>query len=151
MGATTCDEYREHVEKDSAFERRFQKVSVGEPSVDATVSILRGLRARYEAQREALDHVAEALRLDTGDRGLLSTLGMAGRDAADQLARMQDLWVEGAFTEAAATADHLIEDYESSVGRGTLRLLGPLAALVVFMAMVRQLLARRSQPASVDA
>ena len=108
-------------------------------------------RARYEAQREALDHVAEALRLDTGDRGLLSTLGMAGRDAADQLARMQDLWVEGAFTEAAAAADHLIEDYESSVGRGTLRLLGPLAALVVVMAMVRQLLARRSQPASVDA
>ena len=76
---------------------------------------------------------------------------MAGRDAADQLARMQDLWVEGAFTEAAAAADHLIEDYESSVGRGTLRLLGPLAALVVVMAMVRQLLARRSQPASVDA
>ena len=37
VGATTCDEYREHVEKDSAFERRFQKVSVGEPSVDATV------------------------------------------------------------------------------------------------------------------
>ena len=47
-------------------------------------------RARYEAQREALDHVAEALRLDTGDRGLLSTLGMAGRDADAQLARMQD-------------------------------------------------------------
>ena len=107
--------------------------------------------ARYEAQREALDHVAEALRLDTGDRGLLSTLGMAGRDADAQLARMQVLWVEGAFTEAAAAADHLIEDYESSVGRGTLRLLGPLAALVVVITMVRQVLARRTQPASADA
>ncbi|KAJ8611950.1 hypothetical protein CTAYLR_004388 [Chrysophaeum taylorii] len=49
IGATTDDEYREHVEKDAAFERRFQKVTVGEPSVEATVSILRGLRERYEA------------------------------------------------------------------------------------------------------
>ena len=113
-------------------------------SMDAT-------RARYEEQREALDHVAEALRLETGDRGLLSALGMAGRDADAQLARMQDLWVEGAFTEAAAAADHLIEDYESSVGRGTLRLLGPLAALVVIIAIGRQVLARRSQLVLADA
>lgn len=104
-------------------------------------------RERYEEQREALDHVAEALRLDTGDRGLLSALGMAGRDADAQLARMQELWVEGAFMEAAAAADHLIKDYESSVGRGTLRLLGPLAALVVVIAIVRQVIGRRNQPA----
>jgi hypothetical protein len=107
-------------------------------------------RERYKEQREALDHVAEALRLDTGDRGLLSTLGMAGRDADFQLARMQELWVEGAFMEAAAAADHLIKDYESSVGRGTLRLLGPLAALVLVIAIVRQVLGRRNQPASAD-
>jgi len=49
IGATTLDEYRKHIEKDAAFERRFQQVLVGEPSVEATVSILRGLRARYEA------------------------------------------------------------------------------------------------------
>jgi len=49
IGATTDDEYREHVERDSAFERRFQKVQVGEPSIEATVAILRGLRERYEA------------------------------------------------------------------------------------------------------
>jgi len=64
---------------------------------------------------------------------------------------MQDLWAEGAFTEAAAAADHLIEDYESSVGRGTLRLLGPLTALVVILAIGRQVLARRSQLLSADA
>jgi ATP-dependent Clp protease ATP-binding subunit ClpB len=49
IGATTLDEYRKHVEKDAAFERRFQPVQVGEPSVEDTVSILRGLRERYEA------------------------------------------------------------------------------------------------------
>lgn len=49
IGATTDDEYREHVEKDAAFERRFQKVLVTEPSVEATVAILRGLREKYEA------------------------------------------------------------------------------------------------------
>lgn len=49
IGATTHEEYRQHVEKDAAFERRFQPVNVSEPSVEATISILRGLRERYEA------------------------------------------------------------------------------------------------------
>ncbi|EGD82525.1 heat shock protein [Salpingoeca rosetta] len=49
IGATTLDEYRKHVEKDAAFERRFQMVHVSEPSVPDTVSILRGLKERYEA------------------------------------------------------------------------------------------------------
>ncbi len=48
VGATTLDEYRKHVEKDAALERRFQPVYVGEPSVEATVAILRGLKERYE-------------------------------------------------------------------------------------------------------
>jgi len=48
IGATTLDEYRKHVEKDAALERRFQPVLVGEPTVDDTVSILRGLKERYE-------------------------------------------------------------------------------------------------------
>lgn len=48
IGATTLDEYRRYVEKDAAFERRFQQVPVGEPSVADTVSILRGLKSRYE-------------------------------------------------------------------------------------------------------
>src|SRR5712672_1145543 len=48
IGATTLDEYRKYVEKDAALERRFQKVIVGEPSVEATIAILRGLQERYE-------------------------------------------------------------------------------------------------------
>ena len=48
VGATTLDEYRQHVEKDAALERRFQPVFVGEPSVEDTVAILRGLKERYE-------------------------------------------------------------------------------------------------------
>ena len=48
IGATTLDEYRQHVEKDAALERRFQQVYVGEPSVEATIAILRGLKERYE-------------------------------------------------------------------------------------------------------
>ncbi|MDR1535086.1 MAG: ATP-dependent chaperone ClpB [Planctomycetota bacterium] len=48
VGATTLDEYRKHVEKDAALARRFQPVFVGEPSVDSTVAILRGLKERYE-------------------------------------------------------------------------------------------------------
>jgi ATP-dependent Clp protease ATP-binding subunit ClpB len=48
IGATTLDEYRKHVEKDAALERRFQPVMVGEPSVEDTISILRGLKERYE-------------------------------------------------------------------------------------------------------
>jgi len=49
IGATTLDEYREFIEKDAALERRFQQVYVGEPSVEDTVAILRGLKGRYEA------------------------------------------------------------------------------------------------------
>ena len=49
VGATTLDEYRKHVEKDAALERRFQPVFVGEPSVENTIAILRGLKERYEA------------------------------------------------------------------------------------------------------
>jgi len=48
IGATTLDEYRKHIEKDAALERRFQQVYVGEPSVEDTISILRGLKERYE-------------------------------------------------------------------------------------------------------
>ena len=52
IGATTLNEYRERIEKDSALERRFQQVFVGEPSVEDTVAILRGLKERYEAHHK---------------------------------------------------------------------------------------------------
>ncbi|MBN9199101.1 MULTISPECIES: ATP-dependent Clp protease ATP-binding subunit [Microbacterium] len=52
IGATTLDEYREFIEKDAALERRFQQVYVGEPSVEDTIAILRGLKERYEAHHK---------------------------------------------------------------------------------------------------
>jgi ATP-dependent Clp protease ATP-binding subunit ClpB len=54
IGATTLDEYREHIEKDAALERRFQPVYVGEPSVEDTIAILRGLKPRYEAHHKGV-------------------------------------------------------------------------------------------------
>lgn len=61
IGATTLDEYRKHIERDAALERRFQPVMVGEPSVDETIEILFGLRERYE-QHHKLKIMDEALR-----------------------------------------------------------------------------------------
>ena len=60
IGATTLDEYRKHIERDAALERRFQPVTVGEPSIDETIEILRGLRERYE-QHHRLKITDEAL------------------------------------------------------------------------------------------
>jgi len=54
VGATTLDEYRKHIEKDPALERRFQPVMVGEPSVEDTIAILRGLKGRYEAHHKGV-------------------------------------------------------------------------------------------------
>ena len=64
VGATTLDEYRKHIEKDAALERRFQPVVVGEPSVEDTISILRGLRERYE-----IHHGVQVQGLGAGGRG----------------------------------------------------------------------------------
>ena len=66
VGATTLDEYREHIEKDSALERRFQPVLVGEPSVEETIAILHGLRDKYEAHHKVTitdEALIEAARL----------------------------------------------------------------------------------------
>lgn len=54
IGATTLDEYRKYIEKDAALERRFQPVNVGEPSVEDTIAILRGLKGRYEAHHKGV-------------------------------------------------------------------------------------------------
>ena len=61
IGATTLDEYRKHIEKDAALERRFQPVQVDEPSVDDTVQILKGLRDRYEAHHR-VSYTDDALK-----------------------------------------------------------------------------------------
>ncbi|HTY72190.1 MAG TPA: ATP-dependent chaperone ClpB [Actinomycetes bacterium] len=69
VGATTLDEYREHIEKDPALERRFQQVYVGEPSVEDTVAILRGLKERYEAHHKvAISDAALVAAAQLSDR-----------------------------------------------------------------------------------
>jgi ATP-dependent Clp protease ATP-binding subunit ClpC len=69
IGATTLDEYRKHVEKDAALERRFQPIVVGEPSVEETIEILKGLRDRYEAHhRVQISDEAVIAAANLGDR-----------------------------------------------------------------------------------
>jgi len=108
-----------------------QEFETAESLAEAPVELL-------AVQQDSLHQVAEALRLDTGDRGLLSQLGMAGRPADAQLAAMRTSWEEGEFVLAARQAERLIDDYEGSVGRGTLRLLGPLAIAALVYAGYRR-------------
>ncbi|GDY14472.1 chaperone protein ClpB [Planctomycetota bacterium] len=91
IGATTLDEYRKHIEKDPAFERRFQPVMVGEPSVEDTVSILRGLRDRYERHH--------GVRL--ADAALVAAARLAHRYIADRF--LPDKAID-LIDEACATA-----------------------------------------------
>jgi ATP-dependent Clp protease ATP-binding subunit ClpC len=76
IGATTLDEYRKHIEKDKALERRFQPVFINEPSVEATIEILKGLRPRYEAHHkvkitdDALEAAAKLSQRYVSDRQL---------------------------------------------------------------------------------
>jgi ATP-dependent Clp protease ATP-binding subunit ClpC len=76
VGATTIDEYRKHIEKDKALERRFQPIFIDEPSVDETIEILKGLRPRYEAHHkikitdEALEAAAKLSQRYISDRQL---------------------------------------------------------------------------------
>ncbi|MDC0709258.1 ATP-dependent chaperone ClpB [Stigmatella sp. ncwal1] len=74
IGATTLDEYRKHIEKDAALERRFQPVMVGEPSVHDTISILRGLKERYE--------VHHGVRIQ--DQALVAAANLSHRYIADR-------------------------------------------------------------------
>src|SRR5699024_9308799 len=74
IGATTLDEYRENIEKDPALERRFQQVFVGEPSVEDTVAILRGLKERYEAHH----------KVTIADSALVAAASLSNRYIADR-------------------------------------------------------------------
>jgi len=74
VGATTLDEYREHIEKDPALERRFQPVVVGEPSVEDTIGILRGLKGRYEAHH----------RVQITDAALVAAAALSDRYISDR-------------------------------------------------------------------
>ena len=74
IGATTLDEYRKHIERDAALERRFQPVNVGEPSVEDTIEILMGLRERYEAHH----------RLKITDEALVAAATLGDRYISDR-------------------------------------------------------------------
>src|SRR4051812_9621772 len=74
VGATTLDEYRKHIEKDAALERRFQPVMVGEPTVEDTISILRGLKERYEGHH----------KVRVADSALVAAAVMSERYIADR-------------------------------------------------------------------
>jgi ATP-dependent Clp protease ATP-binding subunit ClpC len=74
IGATTLDEYRKHIERDAALERRFQPVMVGEPSVDETIEILYGLRERYEKHH----------KLKIADEALVAAAKLADRYISDR-------------------------------------------------------------------
>jgi ATP-dependent Clp protease ATP-binding subunit ClpC len=74
IGATTLDEYRKHIERDAALERRFQPVNVNEPSVDETIEILKGLRERYETHH----------RLTITDEALVASAKLADRYISDR-------------------------------------------------------------------
>ena len=74
IGATTLDEYRKHIERDAALERRFQPVMVGEPSVDETIEILRGLKERYETHH----------RLKFADEALIAAATLGDRYISDR-------------------------------------------------------------------
>jgi len=130
IGATTLDEYRKHIEKDAALERRFQPVMVGEPSVEEAIEMLHVVRSNYEAHHgveitdaaveaavkladryindrflpdkaiDVMDEAASALRLDATEQGIVSPTLVADLEA--ELAAIQ------AKKEAAANA----EDYE---------------------------------------
>ena len=74
IGATTLDEYRKHLEKDAALERRFQKIIVDEPSVSHTIEILKGLRDRYE----------EHHKVTITDQALVAAANLADRYISDR-------------------------------------------------------------------
>jgi ATP-dependent Clp protease ATP-binding subunit ClpB len=85
VGATTLDEYRKHIEKDAALERRFQQVFVGEPSVEDTIAILRGLKERYEAHHKVA--IADAALVAAAS---LSDRYITGRQLPDKAIDLVD-------------------------------------------------------------
>ena len=129
IGATTLDEYRENIEKDPALERRFQQVFVGEPSVEDTIAILRGLKQRYEAHH----------KVTIGDDALvaaatLSNRYISGRQLPDKAIDLVD--------EAAA---HLRMELDSSPEE-----IDELGRKVTRLEMEEMQLKKAEDPASKD-
>jgi ATP-dependent Clp protease ATP-binding subunit ClpC len=109
MGATTVDEYRKHIEKDAALERRFAPILVGEPSVDDTIEILRGLRDRYEAHHQVrITDEAVIAAAELSDRYLtFRFLPDKAIDLMDQAAARVRLRTDSALTDTRETEGRL--------------------------------------------
>ena len=112
VGATTLDEYRKHVEKDPALERRFQPVLVDEPTVDETISILFGLRDRYEAHH----------RVKISEEGIIAAAQLGdrhnGQVPADKAIDLLDeAAAEGGGAARAARRRQRIEEEIASLER----------------------------------
>jgi ATP-dependent Clp protease ATP-binding subunit ClpC len=109
IGATTFDEYRKYIESDAALERRFQPVMVDEPTIDATIAILRGLRAKYAEHHnvtitaEAIDAAANLSARYIADRFLPDK----AIDLMDEAAANVALTNRGAVDHPAVTAEHV--------------------------------------------
>ncbi|MGA8385388.1 MAG: ATP-dependent Clp protease ATP-binding subunit, partial [Candidatus Cybelea sp.] len=120
IGATTLNEFRKHIEKDSALERRFQPIMVGEPTVEETIEILKGLRDRYEAHHkvqitdEALASAAKLSDRYITDR-FLPDKAVDLIDEASSRVRLQAMLPPPAIREADAQLRKLIAEKEAVV------------------------------------
>jgi ATP-dependent Clp protease ATP-binding subunit ClpC len=120
IGATTLNEFRKHIEKDSALERRFQPVMVGEPTVEETIEILKGLRDRYEAHHKVqITDEALATAAKLGDRYItdrfLPDKAVDLIDEASSRVRLQATLPPPAIREADAQLRKLIAEKETVV------------------------------------
>jgi len=129
IGATTLDEYRENIEKDAALERRFQQVYVGEPSVEDTVGILRGLKERYEAHHKV--QIADSALVAAAT---LSNRYITGRQLPDKAIDLVD--------EAASRLRMEIDSAPEEIDQ--------LRRQVDRMTMEELALASESDPASIE-
>ncbi|MBE1514805.1 ATP-dependent Clp protease ATP-binding subunit [Nesterenkonia halotolerans] len=120
IGATTLDEYRKHIEKDAALERRFQPIQVEEPSVEVTVQILRGLRDRYEAHHkvsiteEALEAAASLANRYINDR-FLPDKAIDLIDEAGARLRIQKMTAPPELKEFDAKIEDVRREKESAI------------------------------------
>jgi len=120
VGATTLDDYRKHVERDAALERRFQPVTVDEPSVEQTVEILHGIKERYEEHHkliiseEALSAAAALASRYIPDR-FLPDKAIDVIDEASSRVRIQHLTVPDALKQERQTEDSLRKEKEAAL------------------------------------
>lgn len=128
MGATTLDEYRKYIEKDAALERRFQKVFVGEPSVENTIAILRGLKERYE-----LHH-----HVQITDPAIVAAANLSDRYVTDR--QLPDKAID-LIDEAAASIRLQIDSKPEELDR--------LERKLIQLKMERQAISKESDDASV--